>query len=325
MNDATRAAGAVWALVLAAGEGSRLSQLTRDATGHPVPKQFCSLDGGPSLLLEAIRRGHRVTRRDRLAVIVAARHEHFWRGQLWSVPADNRIVQPENRGTAIGILLAALSIAARDPLARIVFLPADHHVRDEDALAGPLAAATAIAGRSDHLVLLGIEPDEPDPELGYVVTGGPQHELHGAPVARFVEKPPVETAAKLVERGALWNSFIFAATASTLIALVRSRHPELVDDLETALARGPGATAELYQRLPVLDFSRDVLQGSEARLRVLSVPPCGWSDLGTPRRLGACLERLPPLLRLRRRRATTLVSLASAFARYDSALQESRT
>jgi hypothetical protein len=31
-----------WAVVLAAGEGTRLAALTRDAAGNAVPKQFCS-------------------------------------------------------------------------------------------------------------------------------------------------------------------------------------------------------------------------------------------------------------------------------------------
>ena len=41
-----------------------------------------------------------------------------------------------------------------------------------------------------------------------------------------------------------------------------------------------------------LDFSRDVLEGQESRLRVLTVPACGWSDLGTPRRVADTLSRI---------------------------------
>jgi hypothetical protein len=50
---------------------------------------------------------------------------------------------------------------------------------------------------------------------------------------------------------------------------------------------------ELYSRLPSLDFSRDILQGIESYLEVLSVPACGWSDLGTPRRIREVLHRWP--------------------------------
>jgi mannose-1-phosphate guanylyltransferase len=43
-----------WAIVLAGGEGSRLHGLTTDESGVTVPKQFCSLTGGQSLLVETL-------------------------------------------------------------------------------------------------------------------------------------------------------------------------------------------------------------------------------------------------------------------------------
>jgi len=48
----------------------------------------------------------------------------------------------------------------------------------------------------------------------------------------------------------------------------------------------------LYDRLPELDFSRDILQRSPELLRVMTVPACGWSDLGTPRRVVETVRRL---------------------------------
>jgi hypothetical protein len=48
---------------------------------------------------------------------------------------------------------------------------------------------------------------------------------------------------------------------------------------------------QLYEQLPALDFSRDILQRSPELLRVMSVPPCGWSDLGTPRRVVETVNR----------------------------------
>jgi hypothetical protein len=49
--------------------------------------------------------------------------------------------------------------------------------------------------------------------------------------------------------------------------------------------------AELYEHLPSLDFSRDILQSSPSALRVLTVPACGWNDLGTPRRVAEVVNR----------------------------------
>ncbi len=51
--------GNTWALILAAGDGSRLSSLTTTANGQRVPKQFCSLRGGASLLEGALQPSHR--------------------------------------------------------------------------------------------------------------------------------------------------------------------------------------------------------------------------------------------------------------------------
>ncbi len=49
----------------------------------------------------------------------------------------------------------------------------------------------------------------------------------------------------------------------------------------------------MYTRMPDLDFSRDLLEGRESSLCVLPVPACGWSDLGTPHRVGETVRRLP--------------------------------
>ena len=53
-----------WAVVLAAGDGTRLASLTRDGQGNAVPKQFCSLRGENSLLHDAVDRA-RITHPDR--------------------------------------------------------------------------------------------------------------------------------------------------------------------------------------------------------------------------------------------------------------------
>jgi mannose-1-phosphate guanylyltransferase len=287
-----------WALVLAAGDGSRLASLTTDANGRSVPKQFCSLNGGRSLLEDAIQRGRRIVPRDRLCAIVAADHRRYWQRTLWTLPASSIIVQPRNCGTANGILLAVLRILDRDPLARIVFLPADHYVRDEDALGGALhAAARALTRSQTGLALVGIEPEEADPELGYIVPGASRPDGTRG-VHRFVEKPDAGLARALLAAGALWNSFIFAASGPALLGLMRDRFPEVVDAMATALARDARsghrslALEELYEQLPPLDFSRAIVQGSEERLRVITAPACGWSDLGTPRRVAETLRRI---------------------------------
>jgi len=312
--------GNTWALILAAGEGSRLRSLTtRD--GVAIPKQFCSLNGGSSLLQEALQRAAAVTRPERVCAIVAAQHRRWWEVPLFHLPEANVVVQPENRGTAHGILLPLLHIAARDPDATVVLLPADHHVEDETAFAESLRKAAAQAATDrDAIFLLGVEPDSPDTDLGYIL---PQRgdSPRASSVARFIEKPALPQAQNLLEQGALWNVFVIAASARALLSLFLRRCPATVAQFREAMAidfETHGlAIDDLYELLPAMDFSRDILEGQESLLKVLPVPHCGWSDLGTPQRVEATLRRLPEIhvRRVRKDSAMAQLSLAAQHAR----------
>jgi mannose-1-phosphate guanylyltransferase len=287
-----------WAVVLAAGDGTRLARLTTDHEGIAVPKQYCTLDGDGSLLDVALRRAGQVVPAERLCTIVAARHRHYWQSAAGMLQASHIIEQPENRGTAHGILLAVLWVLQRDPGARIIFFPADHYVQDEPLLARSLRQAVSILERNAaELLLIGIEPEMPDPELGYIVPG--LRRIDGSScVAEFVEKPDMSLASRMVDRGALWNSFIFGVGAMALLRMLRERMPETVTVMRAALrvdkrnSIDSGLLAMLYERLASVDFSRSILQGNESSLRVLKAPACGWTDLGPPVRVADTLRRL---------------------------------
>ncbi len=292
-----------WALVLGAGEGKRLRSLTTTASGVTVPKQFCSLAGGGSLLAEALHRSAVVAAPERISVVVASEHERWWRPLLGSISQANVIVQPRNCGTAIGILLPLLSIARRDPQATLLVLPSDHFVRHEEILAQAMREALRQAHLApDGIILLGIDPEEADPELGYILPHSAFAD-DACQVHSFVEKPDSDTARRAIDAGGLWNSFIFAATARSLLALFEHAMPEVVMELAEMshrIASGRASIADLavlYERLPTVDFSRDVMQRFPQRLRVVRVPRCGWSDLGTPRRVAQVLHRERPVAR----------------------------
>lgn len=315
-----------WALVLAAGEGSRLRALTT-TNGVAVPKQFCSLQGGPSLLQEALHRAEAVAPRSRICTIVAEQHRRWWQGPLWSLPSQNIIVQPENRGTAAGLLLPLLHIEARDQEARVVVLPSDHYVGDEATLARALRnATTRIRTGRDDLYLLGIGPDEADPELGYILPSTSDG-ANGLRVAQFIEKPPATLARSLIERGGLWNAFILVASVRAFVRLFEQRYPDIVAEMRAVVRHDrtdpqiPLAATDLYARLPELDFSRHVLEGAEESLRVLPVPACGWSDLGTPKRVAEALRRLDNEERsYTSLNPTAYLSLAAQHARLQMAM-----
>jgi mannose-1-phosphate guanylyltransferase len=115
-------------------------------------------------------------------------------------------------------------------------------------------------------------------------------------VARFREKPRLAIAARLTQRGGLWNSFVTVAQPSTLGGLIRAAVPSLVEAFAPARARfgtpwEDEAVRGVYGRLPSTDLSKHVLQRHPANLAVLPVSGLGWNDLGDPARVLATRER----------------------------------
>ncbi|HSA59609.1 MAG TPA: sugar phosphate nucleotidyltransferase [bacterium] len=286
----------LWAIVLAAGEGRRLSPLTLDNRGEAVPKQFCSFRGSTSMLRFALMRAERVVPPERVVTVVAQEQKRWWSREFADRPADHLIVQPKNAGTAAGILLPLFHVFLQDALATVLVFPSDHFVEDEAVLEGALRKAAAAVVRSkDRVVLLGIEPEGADSGYGWIVPEGLEKGASRR-VAGFVEKPLPLEAERLLREGALWNSFMFAAPAGFLLSLYRRFLPELFGPFVKALGgsqdRWTSETLDgLYRNLPVRDFSTDLLERAFASLWLVDVPPCGWTDLGTPERVERCMNR----------------------------------
>jgi mannose-1-phosphate guanylyltransferase len=304
----------IWAIVLAGGDGTRLKSLTDDGAGNFIPKQFCSLDGVQSLAEAAIARAVGIVDPACITAIVSAPHAPHWNAALRGIAPENVIVQPGNRGTAAGLLLPALEIHTRDRDARLLILPSDQFVAKESLLQAAMRRALHAVERDDRgFALLGLEAEEPDAELGYIVARRPGSPSGLMGVRRFVEKPAPEEARRLWAAGALWNSFIIACRADSLLELYRAQCPALVRALER---RRPADLHSIFQRLEPVDFSRQVVGTQVERLAVMQAPRCGWSDLGTPERLASTFVRHPSLGCDGARRGTPqVVNLAERLSR----------
>jgi len=281
----------IWAVVLAAGEGERVKDLTRDRWGHTAPKQYASIDGSTTLLGTTFERAKKLSPLERIVPIVAEQHQRWWATELSEIPPENVIIQPENRGTAAGILLPLLWITRRDPDAQLVILPSDHGVTSEDTLhAAIMDALQGTASAGAGLILLGVRPERPETGYGWIVPlAAEQDGLH--PIACFREKPDSAAAASLFSRGALLNCFILIADGRFLLNLFETQLPQLWRALHPVFDEGwdrpvrNRGLSDLYRSIPVLDFSKDLLERSAEKLWVFPVPACGWLDLGTPDRL----------------------------------------
>jgi mannose-1-phosphate guanylyltransferase len=287
--------------VLAGGDGVRLRSLTRQLSGDERPKQFCRVLGRATLLEQTVARAELVVPSDHVAVAVVRAHEPFYAPLLKNVAPRCMVIQPENRGGAPAILYALLRLLAMAPEAPVAILPSDHYVSDDHAFMAQVEGALhMVSSRPELVIVLGIVPDTDEVEYGWIEPGEVIPEPSSWPlftVRNFWEKPSRAIAETLRAGGCFWNSFVIVAYPSTLVSLIRSAVPGLVDAFG-AVASSLGTPREgesvrrLYAGLPSTDFSRDVLAACPASLAVLPVTGVAWNDLGEPRRVMATLARI---------------------------------
>jgi mannose-1-phosphate guanylyltransferase len=124
---------------------------------------------------------------------------------------------------------------------------------------------------------------------GWFVPGA-RAEAGSRAVVEFREKPPLAEVERLLESGALLNTFVLAARVEVLVGLIAHHVPDAWSRLSTAW-QSEARLERAYQDLPRSNFSKDVLERATA-LRVLPVS-AGWSDVGTPDRLQREILHVP--------------------------------
>lgn len=308
---------ALWSIVLAGGEGTRIGSFVQRWLGKQRPKQFCTFVGTRSLLQHTLDRAARIAPLEQSVLVVAPTHREETLTQVDGRGVGTLLFQPANRDTAAGVFLPLTYIRARDPHATVVIYPSDHFVYPEEKFLDNVQDAVLAAERlKNRIVLLGVAPDRLELDYGWILPGARLAHSGTRPVKsvrRFLEKPTAQQADEALSSAALWNTMVMTAKVDTLWELGRQCFPGLMERFDR-LGSAIGTPEEahvlevIYRDMPVKNFSADLLQRTPDRVVVTELTDTLWSDWGRPERIAEALRRID------RTPAFPLKALGSPFA-----------
>jgi mannose-1-phosphate guanylyltransferase len=273
-----------YAVIMAGGGGTRLWPISR----KKHPKHILPLLGEDTLFQSTIARLEGLVSPERILVVTTAEQAAELKAQAPQIPAENFLPEPQPRGTASVVGLAAAVLARRDPEAVMLILPSDHFIRNRDLFHLVMRVAVQVA-RKGFLVTLGIKPTFPSTGYGYIQQGNSLEEKFDYPVyrvMRFTEKPDGARARQMITGGDhSWNSGMFIWRVDRILA----EFVRLMPDLAVALEK-IGAAWNFPERDAVLESEwlrlrpETIDYGVMEHAENVAVLPAGgleWSDVGS--------------------------------------------
>jgi mannose-1-phosphate guanylyltransferase len=271
-----------YAVIMAGGSGTRLWPLSRQQR----PKQALTLIGERTLFQEAIDRITPLIPPDRILVVARREHAELLMAQAPELPRENFVIEPEGRGTAPAIGLAAVHLSRVNPQAAMAVLTADHHIAAVGDFLRALSSAAQVANEG-YLVTLGIQPTSPSTGYGYIHHGERLNlaDLAAFQVERFVEKPDLEEAKAMLNSGAYsWNSGMFVWRVDRILEEFAQHMPDLYRQLQAVAAALNTDSYEatlnrVWPRVTKQTIDYGVMEQAD-RVAVLPVD-IGWTDVGS--------------------------------------------
>ena len=268
-------------VILSGGAGTRLWPLSREM----YPKQLLALTGRRTMLQDTAARLAGIPGAGEPIIVCNEAHRFTVAEQMRAlgVHAAAILLEPAGRNTAPAVALAALHALKIDPEAILMVAPADHVVRDARRFQQAAGAAAELA-RDGKLVTFGIVAHAPETGYGYIRRGegpGPAY-----PVAKFIEKPPLDVAQQFVASGDyFWNSGMFVFKASRYLAELGAFAPDILEAAQAAF--GAAKTDLDFVRIDKPAFEKcradsiDYAVMERTRDAVVLPLDAGWSDVGS--------------------------------------------
>lgn len=269
---------------MAGGSGTRLWPISRE--NHP--KHTLPLLGNRSLFQTTVDRLQGLFQFERILVVTTESQFSILKEQVPEIPQENFLLEPEPRGTASVVGLAAAVINSRDKEAIMAVLPSDHFINNIDHFHQKMRVAMDVA-ESGYLVTLGITPTYPATGYGYIQRGEIIPEEFFPPVyqvTKFKEKPDENQAREMVSNNDhLWNSGIFTWRTDRILGEFELQMPDLRKSLNKIMEFWGSPTQALELKNIWNDLKAETIDyGIMENANKVAVVPASdllWNDVGS--------------------------------------------
>ena len=283
-----------YCVIMAGGVGSRFWPLSRTSR----PKQFLDILGtGKSLLQQTFERFSKVIPEENILIVSHEDYKDLILEQLPGIHANQVLLEPMRKNTAVCIAYANFKILKQNPNANIVVAPSDHLIMRENEFLDVVTKGLEFTQNTNALLTIGIKPSRPETGYGYIQVNGDKK--GGDPAIRkvktFTEKPNHEMAKVFFESGEFfWNSGIFIWSLNSILHAfdlympdMNTQFQESIDLLNTPEEKD--FIGSLYPKCKSISIDYAVMEKAD-NVSVICAD-FGWSDLGTWGSLYSHLEK----------------------------------
>lgn len=270
-------------VIMAGGSGTRLWPISTKGR----PKQFIKVDEGGCMLVQTIERLCETVPADHCYIVTNKNLMDITRVTVKDlIPVSNIIPEPDNRNTAACIAYATKVLKKKFANGLLCFVPADGYVKDRKEYKEAIELAYGAAEKTNSLVVVGITPTYPATGYGYIQIDKDRGEDERVlMVQKFIEKPDLDTARKLVASGEfLWNGGILVGSMDAIIDSIKEFLPDHDKKISEALERAGDEDdnkyiEDAYNEIQNISFDNGVLE----KIKCIYVIKghFDWDDIGS--------------------------------------------
>ena len=201
------------------------------------------------------------------------------------------LLEPVKKNTSAAILSSVLldEIPFEQPM---IFFPADHLIEEVRQLNKAIISNKKYLDK-DNISIFGIKPNLPSSQYGYFLTKKTSKGF--SKVSKFIEKPNLNYAKKIIKKNGYLNSGIIFASKISIINNFRKYQTKTLNFCIDAVCKSRVSNNVYYlnkksfQRIPEISFDYAILEKSRningIKLNI------AWSDLGSWKEISNIFKR----------------------------------